>query len=516
MIGRADIEGSKSDVAMNAWPPQASYPCGVPPQSNSPPATVPGAGHARQSRALDTRSESPLGARLPASPAARRQPRRPTGTPRERGPAGAVAGEIREKGPARVQSRRRRPPYPIPSTGPPSDTAADTAPRKPPPHDARGAADESPARRAAHRASSGGERRATGRLLPQPRLEPSPASHPSPTDPALRANPYPEGQRELTGRRRNRDAFQGTGPSLGANPFQGALPFTKKRELSPGLPPASPGSLALPHWTPRGAYLRHSRFGDLNPTPFRSAGGDGGHRPTLPNGICTRGGSTRAHALGFRAHRGGPPTRRGVALAAPIAGDGRVGRPICTSGPLRASTRVSSGFALPRHSSPSFGSYRTRSRSTSPTVRARRAGGAPDPAGPGSHLSRRAPALTFIAPRADPRPGDATRLERTEDSPPRLTVTPGAGGPVPPRRERRRSEHSVHGPGKRRGPGKGRCKAHGRSREPPSPQAFPSRPRAGRGAPPQRKCARRGPASTGERSREGILPHRATVPNLPS
>ena len=28
MIGRAEIEGSKSDVAMNAWPPQASYPCG--------------------------------------------------------------------------------------------------------------------------------------------------------------------------------------------------------------------------------------------------------------------------------------------------------------------------------------------------------------------------------------------------------------------------------------------------------------------------------------------------------
>lgn len=28
MIGRADIKGSKSDVAMNAWPPQASYPCG--------------------------------------------------------------------------------------------------------------------------------------------------------------------------------------------------------------------------------------------------------------------------------------------------------------------------------------------------------------------------------------------------------------------------------------------------------------------------------------------------------
>ncbi len=152
----------------------------------------------------------------------------------------------------------------------------------------------------------------------------------------------------------------------------------------------------------------------------------------------------------------------------------QVGRPICTSGPLRASTRVSSGFALPSHRSPSFRPSRTRSCSTSPTVRARRAGGAPDPAGPGSHLSRRAPALTFIAPRgllhpltrarvrllgpcfktgrvgcrhrrrpltpftwAGPRPGDATRLGRTEDSPPRSTVAPGAGGPRPsPRGER--------------------------------------------------------------------------------
>ncbi|XP_057338507.1 CCR4-NOT transcription complex subunit 6-like [Microplitis mediator] len=37
MIGRADIEGSKSDVAMNAWPPQASYPC----EYTSPPAKRP-------------------------------------------------------------------------------------------------------------------------------------------------------------------------------------------------------------------------------------------------------------------------------------------------------------------------------------------------------------------------------------------------------------------------------------------------------------------------------------------
>ena len=28
MTGRADIEGSKGNVAMNAWLPRASYPCG--------------------------------------------------------------------------------------------------------------------------------------------------------------------------------------------------------------------------------------------------------------------------------------------------------------------------------------------------------------------------------------------------------------------------------------------------------------------------------------------------------
>ncbi len=28
MIGRADIEGSKSDVDLDSWPPQASYPYG--------------------------------------------------------------------------------------------------------------------------------------------------------------------------------------------------------------------------------------------------------------------------------------------------------------------------------------------------------------------------------------------------------------------------------------------------------------------------------------------------------
>ena len=72
--------------------------------------------------------------------------------------------------------------------------------------------------------------------------------------------------------------------SLGENLFQDTLLFTKKREFSPGLPLASPGLVALLHWTPYGAHLRHAGFVDLNSTPFRSAEGNGGHRPSLRNG----------------------------------------------------------------------------------------------------------------------------------------------------------------------------------------------------------------------------------------
>ncbi|XP_041134329.1 collagen alpha-1(I) chain-like [Polyodon spathula] len=94
------------------------------------------------------------------------------------------------------------------------------------------------------------------------------------------------------GRRRSRDAFQGAGPYLGANPFQGRpQPFTKKRELFPGPPPASPGSSA-PAAAPPG------------PSP-----------------------------QGFCAHRGGPPTRRGVAPEGSdcAAGDGRVWARRCSA-----------------------------------------------------------------------------------------------------------------------------------------------------------------------------------------
>ena len=59
----------------------------------------------------------------------------------------------------------------------------------------------------------------------------------------------------------------------------------------------------------------------------------------------------------------------------------QIGRSICTSESLRSSTRVSSGFDLPRHSSPSFGSQHGRSCATASTERVRSAGRAPAPHG---------------------------------------------------------------------------------------------------------------------------------------
>ena len=59
----------------------------------------------------------------------------------------------------------------------------------------------------------------------------------------------------------------------------------------------------------------------------------------------------------------------------------QIRRSICTSEPLRASTRVSSGFALFRHSSPSFGSQQLCSYSN-PSKKSGSVDGAPC----GSHL----------------------------------------------------------------------------------------------------------------------------------
>uniref|UniRef100_A0A8D3E5B5 Uncharacterized protein n=1 Tax=Scophthalmus maximus TaxID=52904 RepID=A0A8D3E5B5_SCOMX len=136
---------------------------------------------------------------------------------KRRVPAGAVAGEIREKGPTRVQSRRRQTAVPDPSTEP-----AFRRRRGP----ARRAANAPPASEAVH----------LGDLLriwvrPGARFTPSPRIF--------------KGQRELTGRRRNRDAFQGAGPSLGANPFQGSPALHKEKRTLPGAPASFSGIVCV-------------------------------------------------------------------------------------------------------------------------------------------------------------------------------------------------------------------------------------------------------------------------------
>ncbi|KAI4879870.1 hypothetical protein NFI96_025093 [Prochilodus magdalenae] len=201
----------------------------------------------------------------------------------------------------------------------------------------------------------------------QPRLGPSPTSHHGPTDSALRTNPYLEVTDLTYPHFSNMPEAVHLGDLLriwvrpGARflpsppDFQGPArahqaPPEPRRFPGLGLAlPASPGSFALPHWTPCGAYLRHSGFWDLNQTPFRSAGGDGGHCPTLPNGVspslrtnqpmfncCSHGTllhfrlqSSRLNICyyhqdlhprrlhpgsrpGLLRHRGGPPTNRAV------------------------------------------------------------------------------------------------------------------------------------------------------------------------------------------------------------
>ena len=76
----------------------------------------------------------------------------------------------------------------------------------------------------------------------------------------------------------------------------------------------------------------------------------------------------------------------------------QVWRSICTSEPLRTSTRVSSGFILLRHSSPSFGSQRVRSFAATLQCNCDRTVLRQTINWSGSHLSHREVTFTFISP----------------------------------------------------------------------------------------------------------------------
>src|SRR5258705_5743283 len=100
----------------------------------------------------------------------------------------------------------------------------------------------------------------------------------------------------------------------------------------------------------------------------------------------------------------------------------KVRRSICTSESRHASTRVSSGFALPWHRSPSFGSQRVRSDSVPPTKRRARVGVAREkefpaitPAAKWSHSSRFHCAVVWLgyqAPRLAYRVDSLVRVSR--------------------------------------------------------------------------------------------------------
>ena len=152
--------------------------------------------------------------------------------------------------------------------------------------------------------------------------------------------------------------YGGWGPYRRLNRFQGGRPLTKKRELFRGPPPASPGAFALPRWRPSagvGALSPWPGSGILARFPFDNGRAIDRVRECAPKArpfgtgfpyllgptdpcssavhmepfstsafkvlvwifatttkICTRGGSTRPRGQGFWAHRGGPPTHRGL------------------------------------------------------------------------------------------------------------------------------------------------------------------------------------------------------------
>ncbi|KAK7380871.1 hypothetical protein VNO78_33390 [Psophocarpus tetragonolobus] len=421
MIGRADIEGSKSNVAMNAWLPQASYPCGnfsdtssfkfrrtkgsighaftvrirtgnqnqtsfypfvpheisvlvelilghlrylltdVPPQPNSPPDNVfrpdqpteAGLGSRKRGSAplpihgIIGLESSSTGSSFPAD-SAKPVPLAVVSLDSRQGQWESLGFPLSVPVLSRLFDARGRDPE-GPGPNPSPDRHATTRSR-------RGSSSSSPPT-----ADGFG----TGTPVPSPQSQSFSRGYGSilPTSlayivPSTRGcSPWrPDAVMSTTGRGRHSvlQIFKGRRGRTGHHATCGALPAA-------------------------GPYLRLSRF-------------QGGQA------ICTDGRSARARALGFAAtaapsYSSGPGpcpdgrvsaqlgtvTQLPVHPASPVllTKNGPLGaldsmarlnraaapRTICTSVSLRASTRVSSGFAPLRHSSPSFGSRQVCSHS---------------------------------------------------------------------------------------------------------------------------------------------------------
>ncbi|KAK2890652.1 hypothetical protein Q8A67_013321 [Cirrhinus molitorella] len=291
-FGAKGIVTSRRDSDLEAFSHNPAD--GVPPQSNSPPATVPGAGRARgptpvppggrkrgHPGAWTPEARAPPGARLPASPAGCQAPaeaprrggprppspgsaRRPPAGGGDGGPdAGRSWGDPRE-GPGRTSrvaaavlgGRPARDPPGTPRAPgggeagrPPLRPGRGSPPGAPPREDGPGLRpDRRPAAGPAppwRRGASGAGGRAGGRLgaaAPPAAAGPSHASRPSPTGPALRANPCPE-VTDLTCRLPLLALFQ---HARGCSPWRPAADMgTARREtytFSPGFSRADESS----------------------------------------------------------------------------------------------------------------------------------------------------------------------------------------------------------------------------------------------------------------------------------
>ncbi|PHT25184.1 hypothetical protein CQW23_35179 [Capsicum baccatum] len=223
MIGRDDIEGSKSNVAMNAWLPQASYPCG----------------NFFDTYTFDFRSRTPL-VRTSSELAVRRAGKAPEGTVPSPSPGRHAA----------TRSRRGSS-----SSSPPTADGFGTGTPVPSPQ-------------------SQSFSRSYGSILPTSLAYIVPSTRGcSPWRPdavmsttgrgrhsVLRIF---KGRRERTGHHATCGALPAAGPYLQLSRFQGGQAVKQKRQLFPRLPPASPDFLTL-------LSTATSWFRNFNPIPFRS------------------------------------------------------------------------------------------------------------------------------------------------------------------------------------------------------------------------------------------------------
>ena len=94
-----------------------------------------------------------------------------------------------------------------------------------------------------------------------------------------------KGRRECTGHRGKRGALRIAWSLSPGEPIPGSALLDKKRQLFPGLPPASPGSFASPPSAPEGTVSPWPGTGILTRFPFGLRSAQSYEMPPLRNGV---------------------------------------------------------------------------------------------------------------------------------------------------------------------------------------------------------------------------------------